>query len=183
MHIKDNKKVLEGNCSTSSDGLCDIPIKINPVHKLASPTKLTTSKSNSPINIILRTDKKSTNLAMYHHGTLFSPTADTFVKSINKNFFLGWPGLTSHLITKHLLPSTSTNAGHTKQAKYSLQSTKIISITAAATNISNNTDHFPPFDSSYIKNHNVCYSLFPTTEKHFMDMTGRFLYKSSQGNE
>ena len=70
-----------------------------------------------------------------------------------------------------------------KQEKHSLQSTKIISTTAAAANISNNTDHFPPFDSSYIKNHNVCYSLFPTTERGFMDITGGFPYKSSRGNE
>ena len=70
---EDNKKVLEGNRITSGDGLWDISVKINPVHKLVSPTKSTTSKSYSSINIILRTDEKSTNLAMYHHGTVFLP--------------------------------------------------------------------------------------------------------------
>ena len=83
---------------------------------------------------------------MYHHETVFSPTTDTFFKAMNKNFFLGWPGLTSHLIKKHLPPSISINAGLMKQEKHSLRSTKAIFIIAAAENISNTTDRFPPFD-------------------------------------
>jgi hypothetical protein len=178
---KNNVKILEGNRSTSGDGLWDIPI-ITKNKKIQHNT--TPSPHQEPsINIILRTNKKSTDLAMYHHGAVFSPTPDTFIKAIDNNFFLGWPGLTSSLIAKHLPPSTSTNAGHMRQERHSLRSTKSIPTTAAAANISAIDDHFPTFDPNYNKTHDVCYSLFATTDKAFMDLTGRFPYKSSRGNE
>jgi hypothetical protein len=70
-----------------------------------------------------------------------------------------------------------------RQERHGLRSTKLQSTTAAAANISTIQDHFPPFNSAYNKTHDACYSLFATTEKGFMDLTGRFPYKSSRGNE
>lgn len=136
------------------------------------------------MNIILRTDKKATDLASFLHGACFSPSKDTFIKAINNNFFITWPGLTSKLISKHLLPSTATHSGHLRQEKQGLRSTKSLSPTAVAANISQaNDDFFPKFDPNYKKTHDVCYATFPTTDKAFMDLTGRFPYKSSRGNE
>ena len=71
---------------------------------------------------------------------MFSPTTDTFTKAIDINYFLGWPGLTSKLIQKHLPPTVATESGHLGQEKHGLQSTKAPT-TAAAANISE-TDVF-----------------------------------------
>ena len=96
------------------------------------------------MNIILRTDKKATDLASFLHGACFSPSKDTFIKAINNNFFITWPGLTSKLISKHLLPSTATHSGHLRQEKQGLRSTKSLSPTAVAANISQANDDFFP---------------------------------------
>jgi hypothetical protein len=59
---------MEGTRSTSGDGLWDIPITTSALKKVSPKTISTPSSS---INIILRTDKKATDLAMYHHGAVF----------------------------------------------------------------------------------------------------------------
>jgi hypothetical protein len=169
--FKDNKKVLEGVRSKSGGGLWDIPIPL-PSPKtppLSIPTPKTHQHSPS-LNIILRTDKKSTDLAAYHHAAMFSPTTDTFVKAIDKNYFLGWPGLTSKLIRKHLPPTVATESGHLRQEKHGLRSTKTPT-TAAAANISETDDFFPIFNPQYKKTNDVCYTMFSTTDKAFMDFT------------
>ena len=61
---------------------------------------------------------------MYLHGTAFSATKDTFLKAIDKNFCLGWPGLSANLVKKHLPPSSATAADHMEQERYGLRSTK-----------------------------------------------------------
>ena len=96
---KNNQKILEGVRSTSGDKLWDIPIPL-PSPK-TPPISIPTPKSqqnSQSINIILRTDKKATDLAAYHHATMFSPTKHTLTQAIDRNFLLGWPGLTSKLI-------------------------------------------------------------------------------------
>jgi hypothetical protein len=141
--FKNDKKVLEGKRSRSGDNLWDIPIPIPTPN--TPPFSVPTPKTNqhSPsLNIILRTDKKATDLAAYHHAAMFSPTIDTLVKAIDKNYFLGWPGLTSKLIKKHLPPSIATESGHMRQEKHGLQLTKLPT-TAAAANISETDDFFP----------------------------------------
>ena len=121
---------------------------------------------------------------MYLHGAAFSPTKDTFLKAIDKNFFLGWPGLSANLIKKHLHPSSATAAGRRKQERYGLRSIKHSNqIATATTSTSLDEDHFPPFNPNYTKTHDVCFALLPTIDKAFMDMTGRFPYKSSRGSE
>jgi len=78
---------------------------------------------------------------------VFSPTKDTFIKAINNNSFLTWPGLTLKLISKHLLPSIATHSGLLRQEKQGLHSIKSLAMTATAANISQATDDFfPKFD-------------------------------------
>ena len=108
-----------------------------------------------------------------------SPIIDTLVKAIDKNYFLGWPGLTSKLIKKHLPPSIATESGHMRQEKYGLQSTKLPT-TAAAANISETDDFFPSIQPQYKKTNDICYAMFSTANKAYMDLTGRFPYKFKQ---
>ena len=70
-----------------------------------------------------------------------------------------WPGLTTHFIKKYLPPSIHTELGHIKAERHGLISTK-----PSKTR-----------DSIYIIIHN--------SDKIFMDLTGRFPYKSSRGNK
>ena len=88
-------------------------------------------KDKALAELNLATDKKSADLAAYHHGAAFSPTHDTFIKAIERNYFFGWPGLTSSLIKKHLPNNIATESGHLRQEQHSLRSTKIRPTTAA----------------------------------------------------
>ena len=64
------------------------------------------------------------DLATYLHMCAWSPTPDTWIKSIDKNFFTTWPGLTSQLIRKHLPKSIPTSKGHQKMIRQHIRSTK-----------------------------------------------------------
>ena len=80
---------------------------------------------------------------------------------------------------KHLPVSASTEKGHLKQERQGLQSTKDTDPTII------DDDFYPPSPSPNIKTHDVIYSLIESspTGLGYMDLTGRFPYRSSQGNE
>ena len=127
---KNNKKIIIGIRSKSGDNLWDIKLQID-----------TTKYHHTPIqqsaNIILRIDKKSTDLASYFHASCFSPTKHTFLQAIKNNFFKSWPGLTYQLITKHLHPNIYTALGHVRLEHQGLRSTKTHSHIMPYKNIAN----------------------------------------------
>ena len=162
--------VLEGIRSTSGDKLWDIPL---PQHK----SKLSSIPSSpKSINVIIRKDKSKHDLIVYLHAACFSPTKTTFINAIKKNFLTTWPGLTADLVNKHLPTSVHTAKGHIKQELQGLQSTKKNLPTIQ-------DDMHPTSDIPNIKTNDVIYSLISSTDKGFMDLTGRFPYCSSRGNE
>ena len=123
--------------------------------------------TTNSLNIILRTDKRASDLATYLHATCFSPVKHTFLNTIKKFLFLTWPGLTPSLIQKYLVLPQSIILGHIKQEKHSLHSTK---------------PHLKQ-NKLYKKSNDMIYAIIQNNNKAFMDLTGRFPYKSSRGNE
>ena len=179
---KDNNIILQGKRSTSGDRLWDIPIpQLQPSSTIVSPSQSSTPQNHS-INIILRTDKKSSDLAQFHHGSCNSPKSDTFVKGIRNNYFTTWPGLTPELITKHLPPTIATELGHLKQEQQGLRSTKNI-LPPTINHITEEECFFPSYDPSYRRTNDCVYMIYSTSDKAFMDLTGRFPYRSTRGNE
>ena len=123
--IKDDKVVLEG-FRNSHDGLWDIPIRSSlqfksSDHKI-SPFLLP-DKSHK-LQVIIKKHQPATELAQYLHAACFSPVISTWIKTINNNNFITWPGLTAELIKKHLPVSSSTVQGHLHRERENLQSTK-----------------------------------------------------------
>ena len=161
------------------------------------------------LNIVLRKDEKQADLATFLHAACFSPVPSTFIKAIDNGHFSTWPGLTTKLIKTHLPKSMATEKGHLKQERQRLQSTSKSSlnyddyIQQIKKNIANlkknlpaNTtiqqaleadilaDAFPSSDEPNIKTKEVAYSLVDIDrEISYMDLTGRFPYKSSRGYE
>ena len=76
------------------------------------------------INVIIRKHQKHSDLAAFLHGCCGAPVPSTFIKGIQNNQFVTWPGLTAELIKKHLPPSRPTVKGHLHQESQHLQSTK-----------------------------------------------------------
>ena len=116
--LKNNNEIIQVARSTTGDGLWNIPLPsptptINNVHNCSLP--------HPTINVIIKKNTTAKDLALYLHATCFSPTKDTFLKAIKNNHFIGWPGLNSNLITKHLTPTIASIKGHLKQEKQGLQ--------------------------------------------------------------
>ena len=132
------------------------------------------------INIILRTDKKSSDLASYHHASLFSPTHDTLIKACKNNFLTTFPGLNDKLISKHLPTSTNKILGHLRQERQGLRSTKnnnniVDEPTTESLSEIISTDFFRHL-IQIIKKHMMLYTLsFRLLIKHLWTSLGAFL--------
>lgn len=105
--IKDKRVIITGQPITN--GLWTIPIATPPSHQA---------------NGILRMDKTKHDLALYHHATLGSPVKSTLLRAIRRGHLTTFPGLTTHLISKHLPASVATVLGHQDQEAQNLRSTK-----------------------------------------------------------
>lgn len=57
------------------------------------------------INVILRKQQKSSDLAEFLHGYCCAPVSSTFTRAIQNNQFVTWSDLTARLIKNHLLSS------------------------------------------------------------------------------
>ena len=111
------------------------------------------------LNIILRVDKKASDLASYLHAACFSPTKSIFLKVIQHNFLMSWPEVTTTLIKIHLHSNVHADLGHIKGERQRLRSTK-----------TNKT-----YDSIYTIIHN--------NDRTYLDLTECFPYRSSHGHE
>lgn len=164
----------------------------SPVMQSPNNTKFITHKSN----IIIRRDKTKQELAQYLHACAFSPSISTFLSAIRKGHFLTWPGLITSLITRHLPPSPFTAKGHMNQEQKHLQSTKKKSYKDALLHTTpspspsistqspeEDSDFHPTPDSTQPKTHNCFAIILDTSNSNtgYMDLTGRFPYRSSRG--
>ena len=151
--------VLHGK-RNNSDGLWDISIPL---------------PSTEHLNIIIAKNKSKEDLSRYLHACLFSPRPSTIIRAIRNNHLTTWPGIHDINFNKHLPPSEATSKGHLDQERKNLQSTKPCDPV--------DHDFFPP--KSDTRSHDCCATIIPfsPTNKAFLDLTGRFPHKSSQGNE
>ena len=59
-------------------------------------------------------------LAQYLHAACLSPVKSTMIAAIQKRHFKSWPGLTPHIISKHLHVQAVTVQGHLHQERQNL---------------------------------------------------------------
>ena len=166
----------------------------------------TTKNKQQKVNVILRKQQNSSDLAGFLHGCCGSPVPSTFIQGIKNDQFLTWPGLTAQLINKHLPPVKATVFGHMHQEKQHLQSTKNHT-SDYITNIRRNLqklknidskkdiktllmddiakDAFPPSPTPNTKSNQVIYTLLRSEPKNigYIDLTGKFPFRSAKGNQ
>ena len=63
-------------------------------------------------------------LINFYHATVGYPPIQSWLSSINKGYFVGWPGLTSERVRKYCTKKKQTTFGHQKLVKQNIQSTK-----------------------------------------------------------
>ena len=173
--IKNNKTILSGSRSCK-DKLYDLKI---PNHNIKNNNNLMpTFDIGQQINFIIHKDQTKTDLARYLHATAFSPSISTFIKAIRRGNFVTWPGIDNLNLPRLLGTPMATAKGHLDSERKNLQSTKNPII---------EDDNFPD------KINNETHEIFVIigdiqqfaikTQKAYMDLTGRFPYKSSRGNQ
>ena len=168
--FKDKTKILQGT-RNHTDGLWDVHF---PSKELTTHYARRAIKGTKSLNLIIHRDKTKQELAAYLHACAFSPPKSTFLNAIANNNFITWPGLSTSLIRRMVLP-TATAKGHLDQERKNLQSTKVVAPPA-----------LPPVDpDKNLKTKNIICALEPflPKEKAFSDLTGRFPHRSSRGTE
>ena len=102
MHVsKNSQRIFQGHRSTTGDGLWNINISPAPsIPPTKSPSLLPTPPKPS-LNVIIRKSTTAKDLAIYLHAACFSPAKHTFIKAIQNNHFISWPGLTASLIIEY----------------------------------------------------------------------------------
>ena len=130
------------------------------------------------------------------------------MRAIQNGFFKSWPGLTKNLVLKSLDQSIHTSMGHIRQERQGLQSTKTLdprNLELLRARIAKlkaklkkgeslqdvvqqdiSDDAFPASPTPNIKDHSVVYALHheeTAIEKAYTDLTGRFPFRSSRGNQ
>ena len=63
------------------------------------------------------------NLIRFLHAAAGYPVIKTWLKAIEKNYYIGWPGLTTKRVRKYLLPSEHTAKGHLHMVRQGIKST------------------------------------------------------------
>lgn len=166
------------------------------------------STFNEYLNVIIRRKQTHSELADFLYAACFSPVISTFLQAVKNNHFITWPGRTPQLITKYLTKKIATAKGHLNQERKHLQSTKTNphDYTKYIDSIKNNIqrlknslpdgisftdtlkkdifeDAFPPPQENNVKTNNRIYALIDSKSGlGYMDLTGRFPYQSSRGN-
>ena len=197
IHVFKNETLVLSGLRNPTDGLWDVPLPQSPRQVMSSHLHHPTSKTSS-CNVIIRKDKSKMELAQYLHACAFSPSPSTFITAIRKGHFITWPGLTPSLIQKYLPPSISTAKGHLNQEMKNLQSTKksykdVLLSQSASTDTKSPSpviptdfaDFHPTQDINSPKTFNCFTTIIDTSNAKtgFIDLTGRFPYRSSRGNQ
>ena len=117
--FNDKKELVLTGQRSYTDGLWNV--NLSSLQPTTRPPPPSTTVKQPTANVILRYDKPKSELAAYFHATVGSPTKHALTTAINNGNFVTWPGLTTDLINKHLLPSIPTMKGHLKQEQQNLR--------------------------------------------------------------
>ena len=177
---KGNNLVLEGQ-RNHTNGLWDVVLSTNN-HNNTTPIL-----RKHVSNIIIRKSTTIKDLIHYFQGCCFGPSKSTFLKAVKNGNFITWPGLTYKNLDKNYTPTIFTAKGHLNQERKNLQSTKVIHTIPLSVEdeIAEHNDYFPS-DEILQQPTNECMALmlpFESRYTGYSDLTGRFPYVSSQGNQ
>jgi hypothetical protein len=156
---KNNKLIITGRRNNIS-GLWEIPL----------PLKLPEEINN------VYEMKKVNELIKYHHKTCFSPVKSTWIRAIEDNFFMKWPGLTKQRVNSHLEKSEATVKGHLHQQRQNTRSTSKI--------INSQPPNEDEFKEKTLQKSNLAFTTTRNlTEEIHTDQTGKFPIRSSANNQ
>ena len=161
--ITKNGEILLTGDRNPQDGLWDIHLPLQ----------------QGQMNAVISSNKSKTELTQFLHATCGFPVVSTFRTSISNGNFIGFPGIDSVSLKKHLPPSIPTAKGHLKQERQGLKSTKPVPIKSEFANECS----FPSAIAEKTYERYACLSTIDKSNTAYGDLTGRYPIQSSRGNE
>ena len=145
------------------------------------------------IALAVNDTKKPADIVAFAHAALFSPSLSTLQKALNRNYVVGFPGLTPQTLRRHPPKSIATIKGHLDQSRQNQRSTAKPPPGLPLLPVDEDDDSeealledaFPTPNSGSNERTNLCYTAcLPTlpTGQIFTDQTGRFIVPASTGN-
>ena len=182
LKVFDNKKklVLTGH-RNQTDGLWDVPVSSSSLQSPPIPAPMP-SPTEPKALVVLRYNKSDSELAAYLHSTAGCPPKSTFIQAIKNGNFTSWPGLTTDLVTKHLLPSLATAKGHIRQEPKNLRSTKLQSPTVPLPVAIKIEPEDPIIQQPRTRECYLAIESKPAGTT-YSDLCGKYPIKSSRGNQ
>jgi hypothetical protein len=127
--------------------------------------------------------KTQPELVRYLHAAAGFPTKPKWIAAIKNKQYASWPGLTVKAVVKHFPKSDKTTKGHGRKVRSGLRSTQ-------PKPTKDNNDDPNPTGNIFLptsKEHDIFTKIYMVEEEAnetvFTNQTGRFLKKSSQGNQ
>ena len=117
--IKHNgKTIINGNRDHMS-GLWKIPLVSSEGETKYLPIS---EGANFAYNLEQLTTKA--DIVMFLHLTMFSPVKSTWLRAIQRNHFVTWPGINTTTVAKYLTPTIATAKGHLDRKMKNIKSTQ-----------------------------------------------------------
>ncbi len=170
--LKNNKSILQGPRNLI-DSLWDISI----------PNK--NKEQHLRANVILPHQSNSV-LIHFYHGCCFSLVKSTWLRAIKNGNFITWPGLTYDMVSKYYPETAATAKGHLNQERQNLRSTSNPHIIPPPTTHDNEIhDDFFPKQVETKRTNKIFFKVLTFAPKFtaYSDLTGKFPYCSSRGNQ
>lgn len=183
MKVEKHGNVILNGIRNRTDGLWDV--HFNQDTEKNKPSLPSNAQVIPKANVILRHDQTKEELVAYLHGTMLFPTARNWIQKIRQGNFKTWPGLTPSLVSRYLQKSIDTYKGHMKHEAKNLRSTRSTDEIKVEPDIQDE-DTDPKITSADDPKVYECYAIiqkFDPKEKAYLDLTGRFPYISSRGNQ
>ena len=180
-----NKQVVLHGDRNLEDKLWDIKFDQFGNHIRASTHQHNESDLHC-LNVIIPKDLSISKLIQFYQGCLFSPAKSTLLKAVNNNNFITWPGLTPTNVQKYYKDTVYTAKGHLNQEKQNIQSTKLKMnpIPTFAEQKIADEDSFPTVEVGQKTQNYICsIQAFQYKDTGYSDLTGRFPFQSTRGNE
>ena len=129
---------------------------------------------------------KIQGLVNYIVACLFSPSKSTLLQAVHNGNLITWPAMTVENVNKYYEEKIYTGKGHLNQERKNLRSTRAEQqpLTPEQQFLLRN-DYFPHDEQLTLPtNDHMCLLMpFKSKDTGFFDLTGRFPYPSSQGNQ
>jgi hypothetical protein len=170
--LHNHKIILEG-VRNERNGLRTVDLQANNSHKDKDENEKNNLKSEQAHSVYKCTNKR--DLVRFLHASDFIPVQDTWLKAIRAGHFATWPGLTKHLVRKHLPKEIATVKGHLSQRRKHMRSTTTTVAMQAPDAIE--LDDITP-EAANVKTHQV-FAAMVDVGKVYGDLTGRFPIQSS----